>query len=144
MEHKLEQPERTPRPKDPIKLMLGVIQEQDVLEDPKLQEACVRMAQAGFTRQEIAELIGISPQTLYTELKKNETFRELMNAKNAEADGKVVRVLYKMALSGFCPQATIKWIDFRMNYIQKVKMEHSVNSGYDASILSRVKENGRT
>jgi hypothetical protein len=69
------------------------------------------MAAFGLRETEIAQLIGIrSPKTL------RKHCRAELDRGAAEANGNVANALYKMAISGKCPVATMFWLKCRAHW----------------------------
>ena len=70
-------------------------------------ELCARK---GFSDKEIAQVAGITEQTLYNWKKKNIEFFEALKDWKLEADEKVVRSLFERATGYVCPDTKAQWI----------------------------------
>lgn len=87
--------------------------------DEQTRAMVVAMAINGETHEMIAQALPVSLPTLY------KYYRKELDFGMARANAKVADTLYKMALSGRYPAATIFWAKARMGWTEKQEVQVS-------------------
>lgn len=96
-------------------------------------EKALEFCLLGATDKEIAEIFGVSKQTLNTWKKKHPDFLASLRKGKQEADGKVARSLYTQAISGNVT-AAIFWLKNRRRETWRDKYEHDVAGDINVTI----------
>lgn len=81
------------------------------------------MAGCGMPQESIARALGIDSKTL------RKHFRRELDCSADKADAQVAASLYKLAISGRCPPATIFWMKSRRGWRETSRLEHAGPDG---------------
>lgn len=103
---------------------------------PEYAEKAMEFCLLGATDKEMADIFGVSEQTLNTWKKEHPEFLESLKEGKEMADGKVARALYLQAIEGNTT-AAIFWLKNRRknHWRDKQEVEHSGNVHISASQL---------
>ena len=85
---------------------------------PEQRRTVKAMAGYGIVHERIALVIGVSAKTL------RKHFREELDRGAVETDVQVINALYKMAISGRFPAATIFWVKTRCRWRERSTEEN--------------------
>lgn len=75
-----------------------------------------QLAHYGLTQPQIANCLGVSYNTYLDAQKKDDALRQRVLSNSEKGTAKVHEALYKLAISGKCPSATIFWVKCRSRW----------------------------
>ena len=90
------------------------------------------MAGCGLPQDAIARALGIDEKTL------RKHFRRQLDSSADKANAQVGATLFKLAISGNCPAASIFWMKSRLGWRETTRLEHS--GPLNISIASVIRE----